>query len=283
MISEKLRVVIISLLAILCSAAIAIIVHAIVPAPVDMTQLDGALVKLFGFPVVAVSYFLILYTQCTFAVRYICNRTNVSNLKMGFCLGLSFALIYLLGMQEVVVESSPFSTYGFEFIKYQLFMGLGDAVPVFMLCIVIGLFTIKNNAKVALAQNIKRIESLWAISIIAISFLIERTVAYKTGIIGSSCDTYPVPCYTWTALFGIVLGYVYTILYPVLFSEGKWIHIPIRFILTIGVNWIIFNSFIGLIMKGTMPEMLLRSGLDVTALFIAACIIGRYIIKTDNL
>lgn len=185
-------------------------------------------------------------------------------------------------MQEVVVESSPFTTYGFEFIRYQLFMGLGDAVPAFVLCMVIALFTTKNDFKEALFQKIKWTQRLYAISIIAISFLIERTVAYETGIISSNCDTYMVPCYIWTALFGIVLGYVYTILYPVLFHKEKWIHIPIRFILIIGVNWIIFNSFIGLIMKGAMPEMLLRSGLDVTTLFIAACIIGRFIIKTDN-
>lgn len=87
MIVEKLRVVFISILAILCSAAIAIFVHAIVPAPVDMSLLDGALVKLFGFPVIAVSYFLILYIQCTVAVRYICKRTKVSNLQVGFLSG----------------------------------------------------------------------------------------------------------------------------------------------------------------------------------------------------
>lgn len=270
-------IIVISILTIFCSAAFTIIVHAILPASVNVKQLDSILVMLFGFPVVAVSYFLVLYTQCTVAVRYICNRTQVSNLQTGIRFGLSFGFIYLLGMQEVIVELSPFKTYGFDFIKYQLFMGIGDAIPVFVLCIVIALFTIKNDAEVTPVQNMGRVESLCAVSIIAIIFLIERTIGYETGIVHSNCDTYTVPCYIWTALFGIILGCIYTILYPVLSSSSnrKWIHVPIRFILIIGVNWIIFNGFIGLIMKGAMPQVLLRSGLDVIILFIASCIIGK--------
>ncbi|MEN6349699.1 MAG: hypothetical protein ABFD08_09940 [Syntrophomonas sp.] len=271
-----------SILTILGSAAIAIVVHAIMPASVEVGKLNSILVTLFGFNSVAVSYFLILFTQCTVAVRYIGNRTNVANMQTGIRFGLCFALIYLFGMQEVMVESSPFATYGFEFIKYQFFMGVGDAIPAFVLCLVIALFTMKNKAKVAIVQNIKMVESLWAISIIAVCFLIERTVGYETGIIQSNCDAYTVPCYIWTALFGLVLGFIYTILYPVLFSERKWIQVPIKLILTIGVNWIIFNSFIGLIMKGAMPEVLLRSGVDVVVLFIASCIIGQFVIKNSE-
>ncbi len=273
------NIIITSILTILCSAGFAIAVHAMMPAAVDVGQLDSVLVALFGFPGVAVGYFLVLYTQCTVAVRYIGNRTRVSNLQTGIGFGLSFALIYLFGMQEVIVESSPFTTYGFEYIKYQLFMGVGDAIPVFILCIVIALFTINNDAKEATFKNLRIAEKLGAISIIAVSFLVERTVGYEMGIIQNNCDAYTVPCYIWTVLFGLILGYIYTLLYPVFFSEWKSIHVPIRFILSIGLNWILFNSFIGLIMKGTMPDSLLRSGLDVIVLFIASCIIGRFIIR----
>lgn len=271
--------IIASILTILGSVALVLVVHAIMPASADVGQLDSILVTKFGFPIVAASYFLILYTQCTVAVKYMGNRTEVSNLQTGIRFGLSFALIYLFGMQEVMVESSPFTSYGLGFVKYQLFMGAGDAIPVFVLCLVIALITLKNDAKETIVKNIKRTESIYAVGIIAVSFLIERTIGYKTGIIYSDCDIYTVPCYIWTVLFGMILGYIYTILYPVLFSERKWIQVPIRLISIIGVNWIIFNSFIGLIMKGAMPQVLLRSGLDVIVLFIASCIIGRFIMN----
>lgn len=267
-----------SVLAILLSAAFAIAVHAIMPAAVDEEQFDSVLVKLFGFSSVAVAYFLILFSQCTLTVRYICNRSQASNLQTGLRFGLAYGLIYLFAMQELMIESSPFSAYGVEFIKYQFFMGLGDAIPVFILCIVIALFTMKKEAKEGQVQ-MKMAEKVLAMGIIAVSFLLLRMAAYETGIIQSSCDSYAVPCYIWTAVFGMVLAYVYTILYPVLFSEGKWVQVPIRFTLTIGINWIIFNSFMGMIKKGAMPDALLRSGLDLIVLFIASYIIGRFIIK----
>ena len=98
------RIIITSILTILCSAAFVIAVHAIMPASVDVGQFDSILVTLFGFPIVAVSYFLILYTQCTVAVRYICNRTKVSNLQTGIRFGLSFALMYLIGCKRLLLN-----------------------------------------------------------------------------------------------------------------------------------------------------------------------------------
>ncbi len=273
------KIIITSILTILFSAAFAMAVHAILPASVDAGKFDSVLVMLWGFPVVASIYFLVLYTQCTLAVRFTCMTTETSNLQTGIRLGLCFALIYLLGMQEVMVESSPFTTYGGEFVKYQFFMGLGDAIPVFILCIVIALFTVKPDAGKTQVNNMKTSEKLYAISIIAVAFLLERTAGYETGIIQSASDTYPVSCYIWTALFGMMLGYIYTILYPVLWDENRWLQTPIRLILVVGLNWIIFNSFMGLIIKGTMAEVLVRSGLDVMVLFMAACILGRFIIK----
>ena len=43
---------------------------------------------------------------------------------------ISFGLIYLLGMEEVVVEASPFAEWEFPFVKYQFVMGIGEAYGV---------------------------------------------------------------------------------------------------------------------------------------------------------
>ena len=263
-------------LVILFSSAFAIAVHAIMPAAVDVTEFDGTLVKMFGFPAVAVSYFFILYIQCTMAVRFVCKRTKISNMQTGIRLGLSFALIYLIAMQEVVIKGSPFDTYGIDFIRYQFFMGLGDAIPAFLLCMIITVFTIKNikdsGNGVDQVGKQKIQERIRAIGIIAICFFIERVIGYKTGIIQSDCDTYPIPSYIWTALFGLTLGCIYIILYPVLFNEDRKSSVAVSFIIVIGINWVIFNSFIGLILDGVMPQMFLRSGIDVIILLIACCV-----------
>lgn len=39
-------------------------------------------------------------------------------------------MIYLLGMEEVVVEASPFAEWEFPFVKYQFVMGIGEAYGV---------------------------------------------------------------------------------------------------------------------------------------------------------
>jgi hypothetical protein len=271
---SKTRIILICTLTIICSAAFAIFVHAIFPASVEVDKLDGLLVKLLGFQVVGVGYFLLLYIQCTAAVRYIMRRTSVSNLQTGVRTGISFALVYLIGMQEVMVGSSPYSAYGLDYIRYEFFMGLGDAIPVFVLCLVVAVFTGKSKATVA-AGKMGRMGSLLTVAIIAAGFLIERTMGYETGIVLSEHNTNAIPCYTWTALFGIVLGCIYVIMYPVLNGGYKWGNVPVRFALIIGVNWIIFNSFIGMILKGVISQMLLRSSMDVIALLIASYIAGK--------
>ena len=78
------------------------------------------------------------------------------------------------------------------------------------------------------------------------------------------------------------MGYIYVILNPLLEFEKRQYGIPLRFIATIGVNWMIFNSFMGLIVKGAMLQMILRSGLDVVVLFLASIVVGKYIIGLNN-
>lgn len=46
----------------------------------------------------------------------------------------------------------------------------------------------------------------------------------------------------------------------------------VRLIIVIGINWVIFYSFIGLILDGAMPQMLLRGGIDVIILLLACCV-----------
>jgi len=131
------KVVAINAVVITLAAAFAIAMHAALPAPVEGLAFDSSLVQLLGFPAVAVSYFLLLFTHCALVVQYFGRRSNRPRLEIGLRFGLAFALLYLFGMQEVVVDASPFATWGRDFVVYQFFMGVGDAVPVFALCAIV--------------------------------------------------------------------------------------------------------------------------------------------------
>lgn len=84
------------------------IVHAVMPSP-------GASLDV---------YFIILYLHILCVVHCFGLRSMLCRKEVGLRFGLAFALLYMIGMQEVVVSASPFDTYGMDFIFYQLFMGL---------------------------------------------------------------------------------------------------------------------------------------------------------------
>jgi len=278
------RVNTIIILAILFSAAFAIIIHAILPASVNGDQFNSILVKWFGFPAVSIFYFILLFTHCALSVRYIGLRTVASKLQIGIRFGIAYAMIYIFGMQEIVVEYSPFLSWDFEFVRYQFLIGIGDGIPALLLCLIISYFTLENNSQIKTLPQLQFMKDIKVITIIAITFFIERTIFYQTGIINSECVSYPVPCYAWTGMFGVLLGYIYIILYPLLSyddSRKLWI-LPLRFTLTIGLNWIIFNSFMGFIVKGIMTQMLLRSGLDVLVLFLILIVLENLILLSKR-
>lgn len=276
------KAIIVNILAIILAACITIIVHAVLPAGVNPENFDSVFVKLFGFPVVAASYFVLLFTHCVVVMRYFGKQSNVPKLQVGTRFGLAFAILYFFGMQEVVVEVSPFREWGFAFVSYQFFMGVGDAIPALLLCVTVAYFTL-GNAKACLpVQTLSITEKIKAVALITVAFLTERLIGYETGIITSNCNTYTIPCYIWTILFGIVLGCCYVLLYPVLAKEQNKLLLSIKLaVLTIGVNWIMFNSFMGLILSGIMSQMLLRSGIDVAIFFLACIVISKYFVKPD--
>lgn len=274
--------IVINAILIIISTILAIVVHALMPATADVTQFDSIFVKWFGFTAVAMFYFIVLFTQCSISVGYIGRRANVPKLQVGIRFGIAFAITYLIGMQEVMLKGSPFSTWGIEFVKYQFIMGLGDGIPTMLLCFTIAFLTLTNNRIGNQLQKLSLTKNIEAILIIAIAIFIGRAIGYESGLIVNYTSLYPVACYLWTGCFGISMGCIYVILHSLLSFEKNHSYIPLKFVATIGVNWIIFNCFIGLIIKGFMPQMLFRSGVDVIILFISSAIINKYIMGSSN-
>lgn len=254
-----------SMLIIIVSALIAIILHAVLPAKVDETLLDGWLVKKYSFPVVAIAYFIFLFTHCTVVLILNRNKLICSNLKAEINFGLSFSLIYMIGMQEIVLGASPYTQWGTDFIYYQLLMGVGDAIPVIILCLLIGklFFNGQKNGDIA-----KRKAIFTVLSFIMLIGTIRLIVSY-CGAIKTDILDYPVPVAMWGYILGFIFGIVYILVERTTLVKIRTI------LLGFGLNWMIFNSFIGLIMKDTMADALLRSVIDLISIFIAIGLVVR--------
>lgn len=274
----------IGILCVLAAAVFAILVHALLPSPgatLDVTEFDGFLVQKLGFPVVASVYFIILYLHIWLLIKYYGAKSEVSNKEIGIRYGVAFGVLYLVGMQEVVVSSSPFDTYGADFVAFQFFMGLGDAIPVMALCLVVSIFTLRQRRERKERLDYRCKNCIVTVCVIAILFFVQRTIGYYVDYLDSDIQQYPIPVLVWTAVTGVAFGIIYLILRPI--YEGikhrkKTIQIVV---VSLGLNWIWFNCFMGLILKGLFVKMCIRGGIDVVVVMVG-CLLSGYIVKHNH-
>lgn len=271
--TSKYKIIIINIFAILGASILAIFSKAMLPCDVNVEDFNSIFVNYVGFGVIATLYFIIIYTHAAIVTQLFGKNAKLSNIQIGMRFGVCFGLIFLLGMQEVIVSASPFSKWGWDYVKYQFFMGIGEAIVALLLCIIIAKYTIRskendNNLKGKIVYN-----KVLMVVLIAMMFTIERTIAYVTGITSSDIATFPIPCYVWTIIFGITLGCNYVILRPIFYKDKNLLRQSFKLVvISIGLSWIIFNSFIGWIIDGAMLQSLIRSGLDIIIIFITVLI-----------
>lgn len=218
---KKIKQILLCMFYVLGAAIFAIAVHVFWPSPgaaVDVTDFDSILVQKFSFPLVACAYFIILYLHIFIVIRYFGTKATINNKEIGWRFGLTFALIYLVGMQEVVVSASPLNEYGMDYVLFQLFMGLGDAIPAMVFCVLVCRFSIKT-IKTEKKSSTKR--NVFMVSVITVLFFIERVIGYVAGYLDSDIKEYPIPVLIWTLIFGITLGCAYCLLRPIYHNENS--------------------------------------------------------------
>lgn len=276
----KKQIIITNIMAILIASLLAIFSKLLLPSALNTEDFNSVFVKLLGFQIVASLYFIAIYTHSAIVVQFFGKNVEISSMQIGIRFGICFGLILLLGMQEVVVNASPFSEWGFDYVRYQFFMGIGEAIVVLVLCLFIAKYTIEDEKHDNYVKEYRTYNSVLMVGLIALTFTLERIIAYETGIISSDIAASPIPCYGWTILFGITLGCCYVILLPIFCEDKNSVSQSFKLVvITIGLSWIIFNSFIGWIIDGAMIQVLIRSGLDVVVFFITVLIGSRYISK----
>ena len=274
----KKRLTIIALILLACIMAISS--KAMLPSDANVEDFDSIFVKKVGFEIVASLYFILIFTHNAIVTATFGRRSELTNRQIGLRFGVCFAMVYLFGMQEVVVESSPYATWGIDFVIYQFIGGAGEAIAVLCLCMAISKFVIEKKEPIKIKAFMPLRNKALAILLITSVFTAIRAIGYETGIIHSNVDRFPVPVYIWTVFFGIVLGFCFIMIYPAFGKQKSPAILSIKtMIFTVGLSWLIFNLFIGLIFAGAMAELLLRGGLDVLAIFLAALVWNKSSIK----
>jgi len=273
-----MKKIVITAVVVLLAIVFAIASKTMLPSDINVGDFDSVFIRVLGFEIIAAIYFLLLFSHNAIATIVFGRNSDIPNMQIGVRFGVCFGLIYLFGMQEVILESSPFSSWGVDYVIYQFFDGAGEAIAALLLCIIISAIVIDKRDNAKAASSMPGRDMVWAVLLIAIIFTAVRAIAYETGIIHSNAGQLPVPTYVWTGIFGVVLGVCFVLLYPFYSNRVNSSELSLFIMmLAIGLCWIFFNLYIGLIFAGAMTEVLFRGGLDVIAMVLAVFIWNNYI------
>jgi len=94
-----------AIVVIVLACALAFAAKTMLPSDVNIEDFDSVFVRRLGFEVVAAFYLVLIFTHNAVITFVFGRNTVMPNLKIGLRFGICFGLIYLFGMQEVIVEA----------------------------------------------------------------------------------------------------------------------------------------------------------------------------------
>jgi len=210
--------------------------------------------ELLGTEVTVSLWALLSFSGAAYVYCRIRNVIPGEGVEKGVRYGSAIALIWLFAMLEGV------SLFGNPIIN-EFVVGLSDAIPVFLMAILLSLLTVGKGENASVQPFTLR-QKMAAVSIFGGIFLVGRYAAYFTGVIQSGCLTGPVYTFFWTLLMGAGIGVVSVLLGNIgdTLSPGRR---AAKFgFLIFGVNWATFLLFMPLLFSGYLIDVLSRIIID---------------------
>jgi len=210
--------------------------------------------QLLGTEITVSLWALFSFSGAAYVYCLIRNVIPGGGVKKGGRYGSAIALIWLFAMLEGV------SLFGNPIIN-EFVVGLSDAIPVFLMAILLSLLVADKGENAAVKSFTLR-QKMTAVSIFTGIFLIGRYAAYVTGVIQSGYQTSPVYTFFWTLLMGACIGVVCILLGNI----GNTLSLERRAakfgFLIFGVNWATFLLFMPLLFSGYLIDVLSRIIID---------------------
>jgi hypothetical protein len=156
----------------------------------------GALVNRFGFAPVVMAWIAMAFAGMGLTFLYWASRMGGSGLAKGLRYGLAIGLMIQVAMFEGVgLLGTP--------VIGELAMGLADAVPIFLMILLLGWRLVPDSPA---AAPVRESAGPSALLLFALIYGGGRILAQLLGIIGSGLDDGAVATVLWSFAMGAVIG-----------------------------------------------------------------------------
>lgn len=211
--------------------------------------------ELFGTEITATLWALLAFSGAACVFCRLQSSIPGVGLAKGLRYGTAISLLWLFAMMEGV------ALFGNAIIN-EFVVGLSDAIPVFLMGILLSLSITKKGENSVLKQLTLN-QKILTVCVFTGVFFIGRYIAYFTGVIQSGYRTSPFYTFLWTLLMGACIGVVCVLLSNtgnMLFLRHK---AAIFGFLIFGVNWAAFLVFMPFLFSGYLMDVLFRIIIDI--------------------
>ncbi|HOI58302.1 MAG: hypothetical protein PHT97_00125 [Methanoculleus sp.] len=251
-IGKRVTIVAIVVICVLLDIALHLVTNAYSTMPENPDY--SIVAELLGTEITVSLWALLAFSGAAYVYCRIRDVIPGEGVEKGVRYGSAIALIWLFAMLEGV------SLFGNPIIN-EFVVGLSDAIPVFLMAILLSLLT-AGKGENASGQPFTLRWKMTAVSVFAGIFLVGRYAAYFTGVILSGYQTSPLYTFFWTLLMGACIGVVCMLLGNI----GNTLSLKRRAakfgFLIFGVNWATFLLFMPLLFSGYLTDVLSRIIID---------------------
>lgn len=251
------------ILIIIISSCFDIILHGLI-SPLSSSNVSSLKPSVFvknGLLIPAIiAWEILAFTVFAAVFIFIENKLPWRKSINGILYGISFAMLYQIGMFEAVLLTN-------SNIYNEFLMGLGDFIPFLLSGFLLGKYIGTEHI-----QNRKR-NSIASIFVVAFFYFTGRYFAYTLVHIQSAYLTRPLGTLIWTLCQGICVGTIYYILQMATKGHSLLSQSIFFGILIFGPNWLVNHLFIACIAEFS-PDLFIRVGMDILSI-----VIGIYVYK----
>lgn len=182
-------------------------------------------------------------------------------LSQGLKFGMAFILIWIVYLLEPLPHAAPIDR-----ITYPI----ADGFALLVLGLLAGALLGKDVKRTNTTGMSKRLSISG--SVLAVFFVIGRLIQYYYFEIYSSFAEKPGQTIAWSVLTGLVIACVLTWFMVTLPNKGRVNNAVVVGLILFGTNLILFNFFIPLVFDADMPDLILRTAVDIVAV-VLGCLV----------